>query len=80
MNTTIDQEAVQAHLGAAHAAVTAALADIPILLAEVRRLALLTALARLSAANLEAAARAALAAERDGEDDPLAYLRMELER
>lgn len=36
------------------------------------------AAARLKAANLEAAMRAALSAHSDGESDPLAYLRDEI--
>lgn len=49
-----------------------ALADIPALLAGLAQ-------ARLRWANLAAAARAAIAAERDGEPDPLWYLRDELD-
>ena len=80
---TIDQEAVRHHFHAAirtrtPAAVWAALADIPVLLAEVARLALLLTWARLHFANLLAAARASLAAHHDGEPDPLSYLRDEV--
>ncbi len=56
-----------------------ALADAGDLAAEVARLSAELKAARLDRANLLAAMRAALAAERDGEPDPLAYLRDELE-
>jgi hypothetical protein len=46
--------------------------DVPVLLRSLRA-------ARLRAANLAAAGRATLAAERDGEPDPLYYLRDQLE-
>ena len=77
---TIDQEAVRNHFHAAirtrtPAAFWTALADIPVLLAELARLALLLTWARLHFANLLAAARATLAAHHDGEPDPLSYLR-----
>lgn len=55
-----------------------ALADTMALSAEVARLNAELAAARLSAANLRAAARSALAACADGEHDPLWYLRDEL--
>ena len=55
------------------------LADIARLLSEISSLHSQLAAARLKAANLEAAMRAALSAQRDGEDDPLSYLRYELE-
>ena len=45
---------------------------------EIDRLRSLLALARVRYANLLAAARATLAADRDGEADPLFYLRDEL--
>jgi hypothetical protein len=67
----IDLEAIRTHL-------TTALDDIPTLLAEVRRLAALLARARTEFANLLAATRATLAAHRDGEPDPLWYLRDQL--
>ena len=60
------------------AALWAALADIPVLLAEIRRLRDLHALTRVRYANLLAAARATLAADRDGEAEPLFYVRDEL--
>lgn len=55
-----------------------ALTDNLALSAEVTQLAADLAAARLDAANLLAAARAALAAWADGEPDPLWYLRDEL--
>lgn len=58
--------------------VVAALADIPVLLAELHRLSTLLTLARTDAANLMAAARATIAADRDAESDPLSYLRDEV--
>lgn len=57
---------------------SAALADTPRLIAEVVRQRADLAAVRLDRANLLAAIRAALAAGRDGETDPLAYLRDEL--
>jgi hypothetical protein len=77
---TLDQEAVWTHLRAAldrqtPVTVWTAIADIPVLLAELDRLARLLTWARTEFANLLAAAHATLAADRDGEPDPLAYLR-----
>jgi hypothetical protein len=57
----------------------AALNDVPALSAEVARLSGELGSARLDRANLMAAARAAIGAHRDGEPDPLAYLRDELD-
>jgi hypothetical protein len=54
------------------------LADIPILSAEIVRLAARSLDDRRAYADLLAAARATLAADRDGEPDPLYYLRDEL--
>ncbi|HEX3962065.1 MAG TPA: hypothetical protein VHZ03_36465 [Trebonia sp.] len=54
---------------------SAALADTSRLVAEVVRQRADLAGIRLDRANLLAAIRAALAADRDGETDPLAYLR-----
>jgi hypothetical protein len=76
----IDQEAIANHLRAARdrrtpIAIWTAVADIPVMLAEIRRLADLLSRARWDFADLLAAARATLAADRDGEHDPLAYLR-----
>lgn len=81
---TLDLDAVRTHLQDAHArripvALWIAIADVPVLLSEIDRLRTLLALVRGQYANLLAAARATLAAERDGEDEPLAYLRDELD-
>lgn len=56
-----------------------AVADIPVMLAELSRLRSLLALVRTMHANLLAAARATIAATRDGEADPMYYLREELD-
>ena len=56
----------------------AALADTPTLSAEITRLHAELADTRLDRANLLAAARAVITAHRDGEPDPLSYLRDEL--
>jgi hypothetical protein len=61
-----------------HAALVEAVYDVPLLLAEVSRLWSLLLTTRARCADLEAAARAALSAQRDGEPDPLAYLADEL--
>lgn len=79
----IDQEAVATHLYAARrqptsSALRTILGDIPVMLAEVDRLARLLSRTRWDFANLLAAAQATLAAEQDGESDPLAYLRDEI--
>ncbi|MEV4112395.1 hypothetical protein [Nonomuraea sp. NPDC049695] len=58
--------------------VTAALQDTPVLVAEIMRLRTEISRNRLSRSNLIAAMRAALHADRDGEPDPLSYLRDEL--
>jgi hypothetical protein len=81
----IDQEAVLNHLLAARQRRTPttlwiAVGDVPVLLAEIDRLAQLLSRSRLDFANLLAAARATLGAEQDGESDPLAYLRDEVEQ
>jgi hypothetical protein len=55
-----------------------ALADVPALGAIIARLTTELADARLDRANLLAAMRATLAAHADGEADPLAYIRDEL--
>jgi ABC-type transporter Mla subunit MlaD len=57
----------------------AALADAPILSAEITRLRDELADTRLDRANLLAAARAVIGAHLDGEPDPLSYLRDELQ-
>jgi hypothetical protein len=77
---TLDEEAVRTHLRAAldrHTPITVwtAIADIPVLLAELERLGSLLTWARTEFANLLAAAHATLAAQHDGEPDPLSYLR-----
>lgn len=56
----------------------AALADAPGLAAEVSRLRAELAGTRLDRANLVAAARATIGAYREGESDPLCYLRDEM--
>jgi hypothetical protein len=56
-----------------------ALADIPATLAELGRLRDELEAVRLDRANLLAAIRAALGAHDEGEDDPLGYLRAELD-
>jgi hypothetical protein len=60
------------------AATLSALSDIPVLCEEISHLRLLLGIARLTRANLAAAARATLAAAADQEKDPLYYLRDEL--
>jgi hypothetical protein len=57
----------------------AALADTPVLSAEITRLRAELAGTRLDRANLLAAARAVITAHLDGEPDPLSYLRDELQ-
>jgi hypothetical protein len=54
------------------------LSDVPVLVSENTRLRSQLRAARLERANLAAAGRATLAADRDGEADPLSYLRDEL--
>ena len=81
--TLLDLGVIRAHHRDAEttrtlAALWTAAADIPVLLAEVGRLHSLLILARIRHADLTAAARAAIAAERDGENDPLWYIRDEL--
>jgi hypothetical protein len=80
---TLDKEAVSHHLATAvrrrtPTALWTALMDIPVLLAEHGRLSSLLTEARVDAANLLAAGRATLHAQRDGEPDPLSYLRDEV--
>jgi hypothetical protein len=55
------------------------LADLPAVLAELGRARAELTAVRLDRANLLAAMRAAIAAQADGETDPLYYLRDELE-
>jgi hypothetical protein len=66
-------------LSPAWQAIQTALADVRDLAAEVARLSAELAAARLGRANALAAMRAALAAQSDGETDPLYYLRDELQ-
>lgn len=80
---TLDREAVRSHFRTAlrhrtPAATRAALADIPVLLAELERALSLATQARAQFANLLAAARTALAAEDSGEAEPLYLLRDEV--
>jgi hypothetical protein len=56
-----------------------AVADTPVMLAELSRLRSLLALVRVMHANLLAAAQATVAATRDGEADSMYYLRDELD-
>ncbi|TYK50747.1 hypothetical protein [Actinomadura decatromicini] len=56
----------------------AALADVTALISEIHRLSGALSKARRDHANLAAAGRATLKAERDAESDPLYYLRDEL--
>ena len=79
----LDQEAIRNHLAQAldartPLAVWTALADIPLLLAEIDRLGMHATDARLLYANLLAAVRATLAAYAEGEPDHLSYLRDEI--
>jgi hypothetical protein len=60
------------------AVILASLADVPLLCEEIGNLRLYLGIARLTRANLAAAARATLAASADQENDPLYYLRDEL--
>jgi DNA-binding XRE family transcriptional regulator len=80
---TVDLEAARAHHDHAtttHAtpALWHAVADIPVLLAEIDRCRALVAYTRAQHADLLAAARATVTAWHDGEADPLWYLRDEL--
>ncbi|WP_405582186.1 hypothetical protein [Streptomyces sp. NBC_01190] len=80
---TLDQEAVSEHFTTATrrrtpTALWTALTDIPVLLADNRRLASLLTNARAEFANLLAAARATVHADDDGEPDPMSYLRDEV--
>ena len=58
--------------------VDSALSDVPVVLAELGRVRAELAAVRLDRADLLAAARAVITAHRDGEPDPLSYLRDEL--
>ena len=59
--------------------IDSALADLPAVLADLRRARAELAAVRLDRANLLAAMRATLGAQADGEADPLYYLRDELD-
>jgi integrase len=79
----VDLDAVRAHHHTAKETRTSvalwiAVADVPVLLAEIDRFRSLLALNRAEHADLLAAARATVAAARDGEADPLYYIRDEL--
>lgn len=81
---TVDLNAVKSHVDTAldkrtRFAVWTAIHDALVLVAEVERLTALLTWARSEFANLMAAARATLAADHDGEDDPLSYIRDEVE-
>ncbi|GAA3271484.1 hypothetical protein Dvina_45240 [Dactylosporangium vinaceum] len=82
---TVDRDAVRAHINAAvtrgtRVALWTAVADVPVLLAEIERQAELLTLARTEHANLLAAAQATLSAALDGDPDALTYLRDEVQR
>lgn len=77
---TLDEDAVWHHMRTAldrrtPVAVWTAVADIPVLLAELDRVGTLLTSTRTDFADLLAAARATLAAVEDGEPDALLYLR-----
>ena len=55
-----------------------ALSDVPVLITEITRLRFELVVVRLERANLAAAGRATLTADRSGEPSPLSYLRDEL--
>jgi ABC-type transporter Mla subunit MlaD len=59
--------------------VQAALADTPRLIRKIAQLRAELAATRLDRANLAAAARSTIAAHREGERDPLSYIRDEIE-
>ena len=80
---TLDQEAVRHHFRNAlryrtPAAMWAAIADVPVLLAELDRALMLATEARTEFADLLAACRASIAAGTDNEIDPLYLLRDEV--
>lgn len=80
----VDLDVVRTHHRVAMQSRTAvalwvAVADIPVLLAEIDRTRSMLAFSRAKYADLLAAARATLAADRDGESEPLLYLRDELD-
>lgn len=80
--TLVDLDVVRTHHRDAEwvrtpAAVWVAIADLPVLVEEVDRLRSLPVLIHTRYVNLVAAARAAVAADRDSEPDLLLYLRDE---
>jgi hypothetical protein len=82
-NPVVNEEAIWTHLHTALATsapldIWTAVADLPVLLAEVERLRRLIVWTRLQHANLLAAAQATLTAQSDGEEEPLYYLRDEV--
>ena len=83
LRQVLDEETIWNHL---HTALNnrtgldiwTAVADLPLVLAELERLRRLLAWTRIEHANLLAAARASLSAQADGEEDPLFYVRDEV--
>jgi hypothetical protein len=71
--------AIKPNLAGVWRYVDRALTDIPALLAELSRVRAELEAVRLDRANLLAAIRATLAADAEGEDDPLGYLRDEID-
>jgi hypothetical protein len=71
--------AVTSHLAGIWRIIDTALADLPIVLADLGRARAELEAVRLDRANLLAAIRATLGADADGEPDPLGYLRDELD-
>jgi plasmid stabilization system protein ParE len=70
--------AVTPHMAGIYRLLDQALADLPAVLADLARTQTELEAVRLDRANLLAAIRATLAAQADGEPDPLGYLRDEL--
>jgi hypothetical protein len=70
--------AVTPHLAGIWRILDQALTDLPAILADLGRAQAELGAVRLDRANLHAAIRAALAADAEGEPDPLGYLRDEL--
>jgi hypothetical protein len=71
--------AVRPNLAGVWRYVDRALTDIPALLAELAKVRTELQATRMDRANLLAAIHATLAAQEEGEDDPLGYLRAELD-
>ncbi len=83
IDPVLDEETIWKHLKTALNSRTGldiwtAVADLPLVLTEVERLRRLLAWTRIEHANLLAAAQATLAAQADGEEDPLYYVRDEV--